>query len=199
MFRILNVIWLTHPQWRAYGQREIQCCQPPGHPFAYRSDFFEDFAPNLRTTFSRKRAHFFLQIIIKYDVTKSNKTRMDTEVASTRNEITIQFICIRHKNARQTKIYAKTDTGIVRTIIKKRLVQQSGWHNLQYANGGPLLLAVIPGGRVQEDKNLAGFLFAVGSILFFQNCRNFRRADEDAFFRKNTEGWQHWKSSIDTR
>ena len=72
-------------------------------------------------------------------------------------------------------------TGIVCTIIKKRLVQQPGWHNLHYAHGGPLLLAVIPGGRVQEDKNLAGFLFAVGSILFFPNCRNFRRADEDAF------------------
>ena len=35
------------------------------------------------------------------------------------------------------------------------------------ANDGRLLLAVIPGGRVQEDKNLAGFLFAGGSILFF--------------------------------
>ena len=23
MFRILNVIWLSHPQWRAHGQREI--------------------------------------------------------------------------------------------------------------------------------------------------------------------------------
>ena len=80
------------------------------------------------------------------------------------------------------------------------------------ANDGPLLLAVIPGGRVQEDKNLAAFLFAGGSILFFRtNCRNFRRADEDAlFFRKNTEEygrlaallleWSHlWELSLNER
>ena len=87
----------------------------------------------------------------------------------------MKLLCIRHKNARQTK-------SVQRQILKLSL------QNLQYANDGPLLLAVIPGGRVQEDKNLAGSLFAGGSIFFFRiNCRNFRRADKDAFFCKNTE------------
>ena len=49
--------------------------------------------------------------------------------------------------------------------------------NLQYANDGPLLLAVIPGHKVQEDKHLAGFLFAGGSNMFFHT---------NAFFRNNT-------------
>ena len=65
--------------------------------------------------------------------------------------------------------------------------------NLQYANDGPLLLAVIPGDRVQEDKNLAGFLFAGSSILFFPSIIQISEiygADEDAFSRKNTEDWQ---------
>ena len=42
--------------------------------------------------FPLEKSTFFVQIIIKYDVTKSNKTRMDTEIASTRNEITIYII-----------------------------------------------------------------------------------------------------------
>ena len=114
--------------------------------------FFEDFAPNLHTTFPQKIS-YFLQII-KYDVTKSNKTRMDTEIASTRNEITIHFICMTQKCKANTKI------SVQRHILKLSLL------NLQYANDGPLLLAVIPGGKVQDDKNLAGFHFAGGSILF---------------------------------
>ena len=71
-------------------QKYIQCCRPPGHPFAYQSAFFEDFTPNLYTTFSEKST--FLVNNHKDDVTKSNRTRMDTEIASIRNEITIHFI-----------------------------------------------------------------------------------------------------------
>ena len=39
--------------------------------------------------------------------------------------------------------------------------------NLKYANNGPLLLTVILGRRVVKGKNLAAFLFAGSSILFF--------------------------------
>ena len=69
------------------------------------------------------------------------------------------------------------------------VTQKLSLQNFLYANDVPLLLAVIPGGRVQENKNLAGFLFCLAAIFFFfcKNCRNFRRADEDAFSRKNTE------------
>ena len=68
--------------------------------------------------------------------------------------------------------------------------------NLQYANDAPLLLTVISSGRVQEDKNLAGFLFAGGSILFFPyKLQKFpesrRRCGFLVKIRKNTEGWQH--------
>ena len=59
------------------------------------------------------------------------------------------------------KRMANKKKSVQRQILKLSL------QNLQYANDGPLLLAVIPGGRVQEDKNLAVFLFAGGSILFF--------------------------------
>ena len=42
---------------------------------------------------------------------------MDTEIASTRNEITIHFICIDTKTqGKQKKISAKTDTGIAHVI-----------------------------------------------------------------------------------
>ena len=61
----------------------------------------------------------------------------------------------------------------------------------------PLLLTMIPGGRVQEDKNLAGFLFAGGSILFFAYIQIAEISGErtkmrfSVKIRKNTEGWQH--------
>ena len=41
-----------------------QCYQPPGHPFAYKSAFFEEFAPNFHTLSPGKEHIFLLQIII---------------------------------------------------------------------------------------------------------------------------------------
>ena len=54
--------------------------------------------------------------------------------------------------------------------------------NLQYANDGPLLLAVIPGDRVQEHKNLAGFLFDGGSFFPLQIAEISGERTRDASF-----------------